>query len=106
MQSSFLALALLFPLVSAHGWLNSVTIDGQLVQGDVPNSGKNDSAIRLINNVDPVKGATTRDINCGQDAQIASQVASAMPGSNLTFVWVNGEGGTVSLCIFQKLCGI
>ena len=96
MQSKLLTLALLLPLVAAHGWLDSVAIDGQVFQGDVPNSGNNDSAIRLVDSVEPVKGATTREMNCGQNAQIAPVIADANPGSNLTFTWVNGEGGTVS----------
>lgn len=97
MHSKLLSLVLLFPLVSAHGYLASVSIDGTVYQGNAPSSGSSDSAIRLVDQVNPVKGATNAAINCGQDAQAGTVVADASPGSTLTFTWVNGDGGTVSL---------
>ncbi|KAH7923365.1 hypothetical protein BV22DRAFT_1036374 [Leucogyrophana mollusca] len=86
-----LCLAVL-PTVYAHGYVAQVTIDGKLYQGNVPNASPTPSIVRQINNVAPVKGASNAYMNCGQSAQKASLVASANPGSQLTFRWEGGDG--------------
>lgn len=50
----------------------------------------------MIDDVSPVKGATNKYLSCGQNAQKTSTVASAKPGSKVSFKWVNGVGGNVS----------
>ena len=54
------------------------------------------SAIRMIDDVSPVKGATNAAVNCGKSAQIAALDAEAQPGSVLTFDWAGGDGSNVS----------
>ncbi|KAF7798203.1 hypothetical protein EIP86_009420 [Pleurotus ostreatoroseus] len=91
--TGLLGLLTLVPLVSAHGYLRSVAIDGQVYQGNVPNNYAFDSPIRLIDDVGPVKGDSNPNLACGQDAQAATLVASANPGSALSFAWAGGDGG-------------
>lgn len=55
------------------------------------------SAIRMIDDVSPVKGATNKYLSCGQNAQKASAVATASPGSKVSFKWSAITGGNVSL---------
>ncbi|KAI9058961.1 lytic polysaccharide monooxygenase [Trametes sanguinea] len=81
------------PYVTAHGYLKSVAIDGQTYQGNVPNQAASDSPIRLINDIDPVKGSSNPNLSCGQNAQKAALVVPANPGSNVTFAWASGNGG-------------
>ncbi|EGN94280.1 glycoside hydrolase family 61 protein [Serpula lacrymans var. lacrymans S7.3] len=82
----------LLPTARAHGYVAQVTIDGTLYVGNVPNASPTPSIVRQINNVAPVKGANNSNLNCGQDAQKAALVASANPGSKLTFSWKGGDG--------------
>ncbi|THH04329.1 hypothetical protein EW145_g5606 [Phellinidium pouzarii] len=95
MKSTIFGISLLsvLPLVAAHGFLRQITIDGKTFAGDIPQGTENPSVIRLIDKVDPVKGATNRAVNCGQDAKIAALVADANPSSNVTFDWAGGDGG-------------
>ncbi|KAI0631535.1 glycosyl hydrolase family 61-domain-containing protein [Trametes polyzona] len=90
-----LALSLLavVPFVSAHGYVSEVTIDGKSYKGNSPNSNSVKSPIRMIDDVSPVKGASNKYLSCGQNAQKAATVASANPGSKVSFQWVNGNGG-------------
>jgi hypothetical protein len=92
--STFALCAALFssfvPLVSAHGIVTQITIDGKVFKGNV-NGNSNvpviKSVIREVSKQDPVKGATNPDVNCGNSAQAAALVADAMPGSEMTFTW-------------------
>ncbi|KAF5381564.1 hypothetical protein D9615_005630 [Tricholomella constricta] len=91
-----LSSALILPLAFAasafaHGFVSTVTIDGKVYKGNVPNGAKNPSIIRQINDVGPVKGANNAAVNCGLGAGPASQVAEAMPGSVVTFDWTGGD---------------
>lgn len=88
-------------LVSAHGYVSLVTIDSKRFTGNVPNGQTKPSIVRQINDVSPVKGASNPFLNCGQNAQIASDVATANPGSAVTFSWNGGDGSNVSSCLFQ-----
>ena len=94
---SSISLFSLLSSASAHGFLRTLTIDGTDYAGNVPNASPNPSMIRQIDSVDPVKGATNRAVNCGQDAKIAQLSATASPGSNLTFDWAGGDGSNVSI---------
>jgi len=87
-----LSLLALLPLVSAHGYVAQVAIDGTDYYGNVPNANPVPSIVRQINDVAPVKGASNPYLNCGQDAQLASLVANANPSSQLQFWWKGGDG--------------
>lgn len=90
-QFSLTLLALL-PLVSGHGYVAQVSIDGKDYYGNLPNANPVPSIVRQINDVSPVKGASNPYLNCGQDAQLASLVANANPSSQLQFWWKGGDG--------------
>ncbi|CDO73875.1 hypothetical protein BN946_scf185016.g32 [Trametes cinnabarina] len=89
----FISLIVALPCVTAHGYLKSVAIDGQTYQGNVPNHATGDSPIRLIDDIDPVKGASNPNLSCGQNAQKAALVVPANPGSSVSFAWASGNGG-------------
>ncbi|KAJ8597521.1 glycoside hydrolase family 61 protein [Rhizopogon salebrosus TDB-379] len=88
--------ALVIPtLVSAHGYLQQVTIDGTVYMGNKLNvETPAPSIIRLVNTNFPVMGTSNPYINCGPDAQFASQVGNANPGSRLQLLWVGGTDGS------------
>ncbi|KAI0364624.1 hypothetical protein BV20DRAFT_826028 [Pilatotrama ljubarskyi] len=88
-----LSLLAVVPFVSAHGYVSQVTVDGKTYKGNTPNSNSVKSPIRMINDVSPVKGASNKYLSCGQNAQKAATVATAKPGSKVSFQWVNGNGG-------------
>ncbi|KAI0257862.1 glycosyl hydrolase family 61-domain-containing protein [Gloeopeniophorella convolvens] len=83
-----LALAFL-PSASAHGFVTKVVIDGTTYTGNVPNAKPSDSPIRQIDDIGPVKGADNPYMNCGQNAQLATMVVPANPGSSVAFYWGN-----------------
>ncbi|KIJ33027.1 lytic polysaccharide monooxygenase, partial [Sphaerobolus stellatus SS14] len=95
--TTFVALAVaLFPSVLGHGFLASVEIDGKVYQGNNPDfvqspSQQIDSPIRLVDMINPVKGATNPAVNCGSNAAKAKLVAEANPGSNIAFNWSGGS---------------
>ncbi|KAG1880142.1 glycoside hydrolase family 61 protein [Suillus subluteus] len=88
--------ALVIPtLVSAHGYVQQVTIDGTVYMGnDLNVATPAPSIIRLVDTNSPVKGANNTFLNCGQDAQFASLVGNANPGSQLEILWVGGTDGS------------
>ncbi|EIW52776.1 glycoside hydrolase [Trametes versicolor FP-101664 SS1] len=88
-----LSVLALLPFVSAHGYVSQVTIDGTSYKGNTPGSSSVKSAIRMIDDVSPVKGATNKYLSCGQNAQKASTVATASPGSKVSFKWSAITGG-------------
>ncbi|KAI0370656.1 hypothetical protein BV20DRAFT_966145 [Pilatotrama ljubarskyi] len=99
------------PYAAGHGYLKSVAIDGKTYQGNVPNNPTGDSPIRLINDIDPVKGASNPNLSCGQNAQNAALVVPANPGSTVTFAWASGNGGnwphdTGPMLTYMASCGI
>ncbi|KAF9233584.1 glycoside hydrolase family 61 protein [Melanogaster broomeanus] len=85
---------LLSVLVSAHGFIESVTIDGTSYPGNEPGGTTNPSVVRQVSTIDPVKGATDPSINCGMNATLAANVANANPGSQLQIHWVGGPTGS------------
>lgn len=88
--------ALVIPtLVSAHGYVQQVTIDGTVYKGNNLNvATPAASIIRLVSTNSPVKGADNPFLNCGQDAQFASLSGNANPGSQLEILWVGGTDGS------------
>ncbi|KAJ6551904.1 glycosyl hydrolase family 61-domain-containing protein [Mycena capillaripes] len=90
--STVLLLPLLaIPYVSAHGFVHKVWIGTETFLGNTPNAEPTASIVRQINNVDPVKGATNPAVNCGNDAQLAGDIADANPGDNISFLWTGGD---------------
>ncbi|KAI0739448.1 glycoside hydrolase [Daedaleopsis nitida] len=81
------------PVVSGHGFLSSVTIDGKTYKGNTPGSSSISSPIRMVSDIGPVKGATNPDITCGLSAQKAAIVADAQPGSTVSLMWRNPTRG-------------
>lgn len=79
-------------LVSAHGFVSNINIDGKSYKGNVPRGAKNPSIIRQINSIDPVKGAHNAAVNCGPGATAAANVAEANPGSSIAFTWATPNG--------------
>ncbi|KAF4585189.1 hypothetical protein EYR40_002026 [Pleurotus pulmonarius] len=90
-----IAVSSLFVLqAAAHGYVDSVKIDGKTYKGMDPTSGKKfESAIRRISTQDPNYGATKSHITCGPGAQNAALVATANPGSSVEIGWKTGQGG-------------
>jgi len=77
-------------LVSAHGFLNSLTINGMAYIGNKPSENSSDpiqSIIRQVKTQRPNTNASNPAVNCGPEALAASQVAEANPGDSLTFSW-------------------
>lgn len=98
------SLSLLFPLifassVLAHGFVDVLTLGSQAYQGQEPTEDgqpNNASVIRRISKIDPVKGATNPDVNCGNSAEAVSSNANANPGDKVLFKWIAGGGENVS----------
>ncbi|KAI5886393.1 uncharacterized protein SCHCODRAFT_01217384 [Schizophyllum commune H4-8] len=86
--------AALIPSVAAHGYVSSITIDGEKHKG--PNVADGESGgkyvIRAVNTINPVKGASNPDILCGPGAKATAQYADAKPGSEIEVQWVGGGG--------------
>lgn len=72
-----------------------MTIDGTVYMGNKLNvETPAPSIIRLVNTNSPVQGANNPFLNCGQDAQFASLVGNANPGSQLEILWVGEIDGS------------
>lgn len=83
-------------LVSAHGFVSKINIDGKQFKGNVPRGAKNPSIIRQINDISPVKGANNPNVNCGPGATLAANMGTANPGSNIAFTWSVPNGNVSS----------
>ncbi|KAG6370610.1 glycosyl hydrolase family 61-domain-containing protein [Boletus reticuloceps] len=95
MIASTLFSLILPALVSAHGYVYKVSIDGTVYQGNsVGTTATVKSAIRQVNSNEPVKGATNPDITCGPGSQPAALAANANPGSTVQVYWVGGTTGS------------
>ncbi|KAF8132809.1 glycoside hydrolase family 61 protein [Boletus edulis] len=84
-------------LVSAHGYIGQVSIDGKVYNGNKPvlaGGATTPSIIRQITDIDPVKGASNPSLSCGLNATMAASVATANPGSQILVYWVGGETGS------------
>ncbi|KAG5643430.1 hypothetical protein DXG03_000938 [Asterophora parasitica] len=106
---------LLLPLVLAasalaHGVVTTITIDGKTYTGSTPNQPKKPSIIRYITDASPVKGAKNDALGCGPGADPASDVAEAMPGSKISFLWVSANNAnwphdTGPMLTYMASCG-
>jgi hypothetical protein len=92
----------LLPSVAAHGYLSKVVIDGTTYNGDIPRTKPTNSPIRLISDIFPVLGANNLSLSCGLNAQLATMVVPANPGSVMEFCWVNAVGGNVCFSCFLQ----
>jgi Auxiliary Activity family 9 (formerly GH61) len=77
--------------VSAHGFLSTVTIDGQAYTGNVPLAVDNPSIIRQVVTPFPNKGASNPALTCGPNSTTAALVAKANPGDSITFSWKGAD---------------
>ncbi|PPQ90713.1 hypothetical protein CVT25_005021 [Psilocybe cyanescens] len=80
--------------VSAHGFLNQITINGKAFTGNVPSGKTNPSVIRQITTQDPIKGATNVAVTCGTGSTAGSLIADANPGDKVSFDWRTASLGT------------
>jgi hypothetical protein len=85
----------LLPSVAAHGYVSKVVIDSTTYTGNIPNAKPSDSPIRQISDIGPVKGSSNPSLNCGLNAQLATMVVPANPGSVMEFYWGNPGGENV-----------
>jgi hypothetical protein len=93
----------LLPSVAAHGYVSKVVIDGTTYSGNIPNAQPSGSPIRQISDIGPVKGSDNPSLNCGLNAQLATMVVPANPGSVMEFYWGNPGGSNVSFFAFLTL---
>lgn len=104
-------LALVFtPLVSAHGFVDFIKVDGKTYKGNNPGKGGKDSVIRQVTSINPSYGTNNANLNCGPGAQPAALSATAKPGSSLAFNWVAAPGqkwphNTGSELTYMASCG-
>ncbi|CUA73231.1 Endoglucanase-4 [Rhizoctonia solani] len=78
--------------VSAHGYVDKVTIGGKSFSGPFPFSNNNAaSPIRKITTTFPITSANDPNMNCGIGAKEAAQVAAANPGDKVTLSWKSGR---------------
>ncbi|KAF7760304.1 CAZyme family AA9 [Agaricus bisporus var. burnettii] len=79
---------------SAHGYLHSISIDGQSYSGNRPHKANDASAIRQVADQGPVKGTKNKDMNCGLGSpKPAALDAEANPGDTISFEWTAIDGG-------------
>jgi Auxiliary Activity family 9 (formerly GH61) len=98
----FAPLLSLLPSVAAHGFVSKVVIDGTTYNGNVPNAKPSNSPIRQISDIGPVKGSNNPSLNCGLNAQLATMVVPANPGSAIEFYWGNPGGENVCFSCFPQ----
>ena len=98
----FAPLLSLLPSVAAHGYVSKVVIDGTTYTGNVPNAKPSDSPIRQISDISPARARIIPSLNCGLNAQLATQVVPANPGSVVEFYWGNPGGENVCFLCFSK----
>ncbi|TEB19323.1 hypothetical protein FA13DRAFT_1673741 [Coprinellus micaceus] len=90
-SSAYLLLPLLLAsYVSAHGFVHQFSVNGKTYTGARPGGQRNKAAspIRQITSPNPIYGATTSAVNCGNGGGfIASEAAPVDPGDTLKFDW-------------------
>jgi hypothetical protein len=91
---AFFPLLSLLSSVAAHGYVTQVSIDGTSYSGNSPLAKPSDSPIRQVSDIFPVMGTSNPSMNCGLNAQLATMVVPANPGSVMEFYW-GGLGGII-----------
>ncbi|KAF8642784.1 hypothetical protein AX16_009417 [Volvariella volvacea WC 439] len=103
-------LYLLIPLLavahaSAHGFVASITVDGNKHKGPQPGSYNTRSVIRAIDNFNPVHGVSNPALNCGPEARPAEDMADANPGSRVAIDWGKWPHNTGPIITYLTSCG-
>jgi len=98
------ALLSLLSFVAAHGFVSKVVIDGTTYTGNIPAAKASDSPIRQTSDIGPVKGSSNPSLNCGLNAQLATMVVSANPGSVMEFYWGSPAGANVHCSPSPQTC--
>src|SRR5216684_3138055 len=98
------ALLALLSFVAAHGYVSKVVIDGTTYTGNAPAAKPSDSPIRQISDIGPVKGSSNPSLNCGLNAQLATMVVSANPGSVMEFYRASPNGAPVRFSPSPQSC--
>ena len=93
------SLLFILPSVAAHGYVTRVSIDGTSYSANAPFARPSDSPIRQVSDFSPVKGADNSSMNCGLNAQLATMVVPANPGSAMEFYWGGPDGVNVRFSI-------
>ena len=77
--------------VSAHGYVSQVLLNGKVFKGNAPGEEPKPSIIRQTTHNDPIYGADSADLTCGNSAhQPASLVVDINPGDTVQFTWSAG----------------
>lgn len=90
--------------VSAHGYVRTLTINGQAYTGNIPAGTDSPSVIRQINTTFPNYGANNPSLNCGPNATAGTLVANANPGDTLTFLWKDVGMSNVRFYLYICIC--
>ena len=83
------------PFVASHGIVSKVIIDGTTYNANAPSAKPSGSPIRQLSDISPVKGSNNPSLSCGLNAQLATMVVPANPGSVMQFYWGNPGGENV-----------
>lgn len=80
-------------LVNAHGYIQTVKINGKSYPGaSGPGSKPSQSPVRAVSTSDPVTDVTSSSIACGLDAKKAPVSAQVKPGDKVEVTWQGGTG--------------
>jgi hypothetical protein len=83
----------MLPSVIGHGQVTRITVDGVDHDAWTVNAPQMDSAIRHVDNYEPMRGVNNPGINCGPGAtRAAPLVADAKPGSEVSVRWNGADG--------------
>ena len=102
--TSFYVPLLAAAYVSAHGYVRTLTINGQAYTGNIPAGTDSPSVIRQINTTFPNYGANNPFLNCGSNATAGTLVANANPGDILTFLWKDVGMSNVRFYLHICIC--
>lgn len=83
-------------IVSAHGYINRVKINGEEFKNNAIGSNSKDSILRSVTSQDPMKGADSKDLSCGNGSKPGKLMADINPGDDIEFSWVAADGSPVS----------
>jgi len=84
-------------LVTAHGFVNEIAINGKTFKANQIGSKDKDSVIRSVTSQDPMKGADNKGLSCGPGSSPAKSMASINPGDDISFSWTGADGSPVRL---------
>lgn len=85
-------LHLYLSLVSAHGFVTFISVDGVLYYGANGVNASSDSPMRKVASNFPVTNVSSTDLICGLDASPASTIVNVQKGSLIQFIWGSISG--------------